>query len=215
MKVILAILFCLVMSLHSFAADTYSERFDSAVTSFAKLEDAKEEEEEDNNAIIGILNTGVTGFAFLMLLLTYRLASRVQTSILAHNPKDFPDIDRYREWISLMTSQLNNTRIFMVFSLLFFAGGLLLMMYQAESKIFLSVFPAESSLMTRVHHQDTLLALEEGPVGLRVKDEHTISVSVEPLAKEIRELSSSLEQQKAGTRIQTIDTANNSRDSGL
>ena len=46
-------------------------------------------------------------------------------------------------------------------------------------------------------------------------DEHTISVSVEPLAKEIRELSSSLEQQKAGTRTQTIDTANNSRDSGL
>lgn len=70
--------------------------------------------------IVDILNTGVTGFAFLMLFLGYKLTAAVQTKIFEQKTDDFESIEMYREWKSLVSAQLNNTRFFILFSLIFF-----------------------------------------------------------------------------------------------
>ncbi len=149
--------------------------------------------------IVDILNTGVTGFAFLMLFLGYRLTAAVQTKILEQKTDEFSSVEMYREWKSLVCAQLNNTRFFIAFSLIFFAGGLALLMYQhnAESKIILSVTPLDSSFIPRVVHQTEELQLNEsGRIILNVQNEHNISVSNEQLVRKLQELIFSLEDQK-------------------
>lgn len=147
--------------------------------------------------VVDILNTGVTGFAFLMLYLGYRLTSDVQSKIFDQKAEDFSSVEMYREWKSLVCSQLNNTRYFMAFSLIFFAGGLILLMYQAESKIILSVTPLDDSYVPKVVHQSKELHLNDsGRIILNVKDEQNISVSNEQLIRRIQQLAFSLEDQK-------------------
>lgn len=149
--------------------------------------------------IVDILNTGVTGFAFLMLFLGYRLTAAVQTKIFEQKADEFPSVEMYREWKSLVCTQLNNTRFFILFSLIFFAGGLSLLMYQhqAESKIIISVSPMDSTYNPRVVHQSEEITLNEsGRIILNVQDEHNISISNEELVRKIQELVFSMEDQK-------------------
>jgi hypothetical protein len=88
----------------------------------------------DLEFVAKILNTGVTGFAFLMLFLGFRLTSQVQAKILEHKTSDFKDVEMYREWKELIAAQLSNTRYFLMFSLTFFAGSLFLLVYESENK---------------------------------------------------------------------------------
>ena len=180
------------------------------LASFATPGDAK----MDIN-IVEILNTGVTGFAFLLLFLGYRLISKVYSQILAHEIGNFKSIDFYREWKSLMLSQLAYTIIFIVFSLLFFSGGLWMLMYQAESEIILSITPVESSSRTRVRHQGDSLKLKNGLAMIRVKDEHNIGVSIAELIKQEDQLRSITELEKIAKKDLIIGDAGKSSDSGF
>ena len=168
--------------------------------------------------VVDILNTGVTGFAFLMLFLGYKLTSDVQSKIFEQKADEFHDVAMYKEWKSLVCSQLLNTRYFMAFSLIFFVGGLFLVMYQyqAESKIILSVTPLEKSYAPLVHHQSETLNLSDtGRVVLIVKDEHNISISIDKLMDEIHKLTFNLEDQKDTTKELLLIKANNSSDFGI
>lgn len=147
--------------------------------------------------VVDILNTGVTGFAFLMLYLGYRLTSDVQNKIFAQKANEFSSIEMYREWKSLVCTQLNTTRYFMIFSLIFFAGGLFLLMYQAESEIILSVTPLDDSYSPRVVLQSEELKLNDsGRITLTVRDEQNISIDNDELVRKIQELAFSLRDQK-------------------
>jgi hypothetical protein len=169
-----------------------------------------------NISIVDILNTGVTGFAFLMLYLGYRLTSDVQSKIFAQKPDTFSNIEMYKEWKSLVRNQLNNTRYFLVFSLIFFAGGLFLLIFQAENKIILSVTPIDQSCPPIVFHQGEPLTLNDtGYAMLMVKNEHNINVSNEKLIHKLNEISFSLEDQRKVTKNLVIVNANKSRDSGF
>ncbi|RDE19440.1 hypothetical protein DV711_11130 [Motiliproteus coralliicola] len=166
--------------------------------------------------IVDILNTGVTGFAFLMLFLGYKLTSDVQSKIFEKRADEFPSVEMYKEWKSLVTSQLNNTRYFLVFSLIFFAGGLFLLLYQAESKIILAITPLDHAYAPLVHHQSETLKLSDtGRATLSVKDEHNISISYEKLLNRIQELTFTLEDQKLVTKDLVLINANNATDSGF
>ena len=169
-----------------------------------------------NISVVDILNTGVTGFAFLMLYLGYKLTSDVQSKIFLQKPDAFSDIAMYKEWKDLVCNQLSNTRYFMVFSLIFFAGGLFLLIYQAESKIILSVTPTDKACPPIVLHQGEPLNLNDtGYAMLMVKDEHNINVSNEKLIYKLNELTFSLEDQREVTKNIIIDNANKSKDSGF
>ena len=168
----------------------------------------------DMSVIANILNTGVTGFAFLMLFLGFKLTSNVQAKILEHKSSDFKNIEMYREWKGLIASQLTNTRYFIAFSLLFFAGGLFLLMYQAESEITIATSPEKLPFQPRVFLQNNPMDFNEGN-SLNVKNGESIRVSYEePIAK-IRELKYSLESEKRITKSLMIDKASVSDDAGF
>ena len=177
----------------------------------------------DMNVVADILNTGVTGFAFLMLFLGFKLTANVQKKILEHKSSDFNDIEMYREWKELVASQINNTRYFIAFSLLFFAGGVFLLIYQADSKhkqaaseITVATSPAHETLpfQPRARLQNNPMDFKEGN-SLKVKNGDMITVSYEePIAK-IRELEDSLKAEKQTKKELVIDKANVSDDAGL
>ncbi len=157
----------------------------------------------ENISIIQILNTGVTGFAFLMLYLGYRMTSDLQNKIFEQKAESFRRIEMFREWKDLANSQLKSAKHFKIISLVFFAGGLFMMVYQyqAESEIILSVTPVVKQYTPAVHHQSEILHLNEGKTLVMVKNEHTISIANDALVNKLYELSFSLED-----REKNIDT---------
>lgn len=166
--------------------------------------------------IIDILNTGVTGFAFLMLYLGFKLTSDVQSKIFEQRPETFHDIEMYKEWKSLVFSQINNTRYFLGFSLFFFIGGILLLMYQAESKIILSISPPEQPYKTLVFHQTEQLDLNNtGRATILVKNEQNISIDINEVINKNIELSKNIKLQEEMLKRMAITNANASSDSGF
>ena len=166
--------------------------------------------------IVDILNTGVTGFAFLMLYLGFKLTSDVQSKIFEQRPESFHDIEMYREWKSLVCSQINNTRYFLGFSLIFFIGGILLLMYQAESKIILSISPPEQPYKPLVFHQSEKIDLNEtGRATVSVKNEQNISIDINEVINKNIELGKNLKSQEETIKKLAITNANTSSDSGF
>jgi hypothetical protein len=166
--------------------------------------------------IVDILNTGVTGFAFLMLLLGYRLTSQVQTKILSQDPTGFKDATIFKEWKDLVCLQLSNTRYFMVFVVLVFVGGLTLLFLKPDARIVLSVTPEDASPKPQVRLQDKSIDL--GARGSRlvlVRDEQNIVVSNEQLMKEITKLRLALEDQEETQRKLIKHSAASSADAGF
>lgn len=176
----------------------------------------------DLEVIANILNTGVTGFAFLMLFLGFRLTSQVQAKILEHKTSDFKDVEMYREWKELIAAQLSNTRYFLMFSLTFFAGSLFLLVYEAEhepkvvmSKVLTS--PETLDFEPKIFVNGNKMDFEQRsslPIPIQIKDGHGgIRVSYDVPMEEIRKLKDLIEKKKraiAGFRAQI---ANN--DSGF
>lgn len=168
----------------------------------------------DMSLIANILNTGVTGFAFLMLFLGFKLTSSVQAKIFERNPNDFDNIELYREWKGLIASQLKNTRYFLGFALLFFCGGLFLLIYQAENKVSIETSPEQLSFSPRIFFQTKIVDLKNNNT-LLVKDGENIRISYEiPVAK-IRELKASLLREKNLAKRLMIEKASVSDDAGF
>jgi hypothetical protein len=159
----------------------------------------------DLEIIAKILNTGVTGFAFLMLFLGFRLTSQVQAKILDHKPSDFKDIEMYREWKELIAAQLSNTRYFLIFSLIFFAGGLFLLVYESETKpkVIMSkvlTSPETLSFEPKIFVNGEKMDFEQRyslPIPVQIKDGHGgIRVSYDLPIEEIRKLKNIIEKKE-------------------
>ncbi|MFN4087765.1 MAG: hypothetical protein ACK4QW_01820 [Alphaproteobacteria bacterium] len=137
--------------------------------------------------IVDILNTGVTGFAFLMLFVGYRLLSTVQSKVLEKPVESFSSIEFFREWHNLVRGQLANTRYFMMFSALLFAGGIALLVYRPESSIALVVFPSEGTVpRILLQHQEVTLD-RNGTALLRVRSDHNVTVRLDAVLKELKD----------------------------
>lgn len=140
---------------------------------------------EDFN-VVDVLNTGVTGFAFLMLLVGYRLLSTVQSKVLDKRVEDFSSIEYFREWHNLVNGQLANTRYFMMFSALLFAGGIALLVYRPVSSISLVVFPSEGVAPRILLQHEEVTLDRNGTVMLRVRTDQNVTVRLDDLLKEIQ-----------------------------
>lgn len=137
--------------------------------------------------LIDLLNTGITGFAVVLLYLGYRLTSDVQSKSLGQNPSDFSTVEMLKEWKNLVDSQLKNTRYFMFVALLFFAGGMLI--YTPKSKIIVSVAPIEEGLEPEIRHQREDVTLDKnGTVEMVVMDNENIVISNNKVLQELHKL---------------------------
>lgn len=166
--------------------------------------------------IVDILNTGVTGFAFLMLLLGYRLTSQVQTKILSQNPTEFKDPSIFQQWKDLVCLQLTNTRYFMVFVVLVFVGGLVLLFLKPDARIVLSVTPRDGDPKPQIRLQDQPIDLgNRGSRFVLVRDEQNIVVSNERLMQEITKLRLALENQEATQRDLIRHNVSSAADAGF
>ncbi|MEH6344808.1 MAG: hypothetical protein V7785_06980 [Bermanella sp.] len=169
-------------------------------------------------SLVDLLNTGITGFAVVLLYLGYKLTSGVQAKILSENPSQFSDIEMFREWKGMIDAQLKNTRYFMLIALLFFAGGVGKMMYDAESKIIISVGPIEKGSEPVVRHQSKVIRLSpHGAVEVFVKDEHNIVIANDAIIRELNLLRlSNMQNQDIARSLVTKDvSSSNSAGFGL
>ena len=157
----------------------------------------------DLEFVAKILNTGVTGFAFLMLFLGFRLTSQVQAKILEHKTSDFKDVEMYREWKELIAAQLSNTRYFLMFSLTFFAGSLFLLVYESENKpkVIMSkvlTSPETLNFEPKIFVNGEKMDFEQRyslPIPVQIKDGHGgIRVSYDVPIEEIRKLENIIEK---------------------
>lgn len=140
-------------------------------------------------SVVDVLNTGVTGFAVIMLYVAYRLTSQVQGKVLSATGNDFSDGKMFAEWGRLVDKQLQNTRFFMLFAFCVFLGGLgaVIFMAEAESDIILSVYPQEPPHPQITAQGRPVDVGETGNAFLKVKSDHTILVYVGHLKRELAE----------------------------
>ncbi len=155
--------------------------------------------------LVAILNTGVTGFAVLMLFISYRLIAGSQKMVIEKDVKSFPDHETFTGWRDLVKVQVRQTYVFMLLAFLFFGGGLGALLYQfrPESDVFLSMQPFEEPL-PRVFVGDTEITfLDSGRAKMRVSSDRTIEVQTNRMHKRVTELEARLagmEAELAGAR---------------
>lgn len=141
----------------------------------------------ENLDIVSILDTGVTGFALLMLYLGYSLSKGVQDKLLDSNLNDMSD-SALKTWERVAGKQLLHTRAFMVLSLAFFLGGLGILFANASagshapSAILLRVDPLplntdEDVWFPEVFHQGNNVELDtNGWSRLVVDNEQNLTI---------------------------------------
>ena len=167
--------------------------------------------------LVDILNTGVIGFAFLMLFVGYRLSSEVQRKIL-EKEIEFTDETSFREWKELVVIQLNNTRYFLAFAALFFAGGLLMLMYVAKSEIDVeySTVEVESEIGPKLLHQEKLVDLSEhGTATDSINDQETLRLVIKEKSARLVGTRQKIRRLQDQLTTQAISNANSSTDSGF
>lgn len=166
---------------------------------------------------VDILNTGVTGFAFLMLYLGYRLTSEVQRKILEKSI-DFPNETAFEEWKELVVIQLNNTRYFLAFAALFFVGGLLILMYAAKSDINVEYSPVEIEAgigPTLLHQGESVDFSEHGTARVSIYDHETLRLVIKDITEELIEARQEKRRLEGELTKRSISKANSSTDSGF
>ncbi|NVK41878.1 MAG: hypothetical protein HWE39_11600 [Oceanospirillaceae bacterium] len=151
--------------------------------------------------IVEILSTGVSGFAFLMLYIGFRLTSRIQNKILDVNLKE-TDAQKLEIWSGLAERQVVNTRYFMIFALMFLLSGLFVLIYRPNTNVSLRVSPSESVLRSQVFAQGTAVDLDENGLGrIVLKDDQAVEIDNRTLFDEIRKLRTELQTARTGQRL--------------
>ena len=152
--------------------------------------------------IVAILGTGVSGFAFLMLLIGFLLTNTVQKRIAEVDLAAFSP-EQLAVWEAISGKQLANTRYFIGASLVFFLGGLMLLYVQhrPEASINVTVYPSESGYHPALKAHDRMVVIDENGNGkAALKSEHTLFVNSEKIHKVLAELSKQLSASKASER---------------
>lgn len=168
----------------------------------------------DNVGIVHILSAGVSGFAFLLLLFAYSLASQVQQRILEVRPNEMK-CENLELWAKMTERQLVNTRYFMACAFAFVIAGIFGLVYRAESQITLSFTPSESRLIPTVKKEAGVINIKDGAAAVRIKSDQTIVIENTPLLNEIQKLRVDLAAAQTGQRTLAEKTANLSPNAGF
>ena len=156
---------------------------------------------------IAVLNTGATGFAVIMLYISYQLIARAQSLVFQKDPTSFPDLDTFRAWSRVVESQVRQTRWFMVLAGLFFFGGIgvVVYQYQAESNIVLKIQPYDQPFPRVFVQGEEEHFKESGHVPLTVQSGRTVEVYAKTTYDRMRELES--EVVKLTSKIEGFEQA--------
>ena len=169
----------------------------------------------DNLDIVAILGTGATGFSFLMLFVGYKLTSDIQKRILDTSLLDL-DPDRLATWEKIAGKQINNTRVFLGFTLVFLIAGLAMLAHRPDTKVILSLKPMEAEHPPIVYAQENLIRLDENGKGaVVVKDEHALEIDNSKVFQKLAELQLQLSAVTASESSLVQKLANESQDSGF
>ncbi len=166
--------------------------------------------------IVDVLNTGISGFAILMLWLGYRLLAQAQRRILEPSPDAFGGEAQYEIWINAVRAQSNNARIFLAVAVLFFLGALVSEMLRAEANLFVNLHPPESEPMPIVkHHGKSLEWNEDASTTVRISDQEELSISIDELVRRLREIKAELESLKRQGTERAVAESRGSDEAGL
>ena len=159
----------------------------------------------DGLDVVAILNTGATGFAVMMLYISYRLISSSQKMVLETDLAAFKSDQFFSGWRDMVKTQVRQTYFFMLLAALFFFGSLGALIYQfrPESDVVLSMQPFEEPL-PRVFIGDTEVTfLDSGRATMLVSSGRTIEVQTNRMHKRVTELEArlaTLETELAGAQ---------------
>lgn len=163
---------------------------------------------------VEILSLGISGFAFLLLLFAYALASQVQQRILEVK-LDSMDREKLDVWSKLAERQLVNTRYFMACAFAFVLAGICGLKYQSEAHVTLSFTPSEAALKPTVRKNSDKINISDGAVTLTVKSDQTITIENTALFDEIRNLQATLNVARLTQHSLSEHTANLSPHAGF
>ncbi|ACA86564.1 MULTISPECIES: hypothetical protein [Shewanella] len=169
----------------------------------------------DNLDVVAILGTGATGFSFLMLFIGYKLTSDVQNKILDTSLLDF-EPEKLKIWEEMAGKQLNNTRIFLGFTLLFLMAGLAILIHRPEAEVVLSLTPVEAEHPTILYIQNRKITLDENGKGLIVlKDEHALNIDNSTVFSKLSKLEAKLSASTTSENALIQQLSDNTNDSGF
>lgn len=169
------------------------------------------------NDLVAILNTGATGFAVVMLFISYRLIAGAQKMIFDRDPHQFTNAESFRTWNELVHLQVRQTRSFMILAAVFFFGGLAALFYQyrAESDIILVMRPYEQPFPQIFVQGQEHQFKDSGHAPLRVHADGWVELRAEGLYDRMEELEDELERVKLSLQATTAQTARESSEFGL
>lgn len=149
--------------------------------------------------LVAILNTGVTGFAVLMLYISYRLISASQEKVFEKDVSTFPDESSFQGWRDLVRIQVRQTYFFMALAALFFFGGVgvLLYQFQAKSEIVLLVQPYEEPFPSLFVQGEPRDITTTGHAPLTVQSGRVVEVRSMQIYKRLTDLESELAKSAA------------------
>ena len=134
-------------------------------------------------------------------------------------PDEFKDIEYFREWSALAQKQLSNTRYFLIFVVIFFIGGIALLIYHPKNNISLTLYPhieTKKELIPSVMHRTSSVQLNEnGAAELEVGSDDTISIQFDKIYSEINNLKSQLDQQRSAYKDVVLKLVPSSKNSGF
>lgn len=169
----------------------------------------------DNLDIVAILGTGATGFSFLMLFVGYKLTSDIQNRILDTNLLGLSP-DRLKTWEKIAGKQINNTRVFLIFTLAFLIAGLAMLAYRPEIKVILRLTPMETKNPPVVYVQEKQVLLDENGIGMVVvRDEHALNIDNTTVLKALAKLTVQHSASAASESSLAQKLADKSPDSGF
>ncbi len=169
----------------------------------------------ENLDIVAILGTGATGFSFLMLFIGYKLTSDIQNKILDTSLLDL-DPSKINAWEKMAEKQINNTRVFLAFTLVFLIAGLAILTYRPEAKIILSISPVETEHPFTVYAQNEPVVINKDGKGMVIiKSEHGLSIENPSVFSTLAQLKTELKALTASENSLVQRLADESNDSGF
>ncbi len=160
----------------------------------------------DTIPVLDLLEYGLPGFAVILFGMGYRLLNKFQSELLAVDMNQFSSPKMFENWAEMAESLVFNARIFLLVSVLFFAGGLAMAIIDPSSKIILSISPPEG-VQPEIKLQEELQPLDgEGKVKLSVKEEHVVRILNHPLVTEMNDLKRQVEDVQSQFRQYVADT---------
>ncbi len=170
-----------------------------------------------NLDVVEILQTGVTGFSFLMLFVVWKLTSSNQKKIFEKDTSNISP-EKLAVWENMAAKQTANTRYFMGFTLVVLIASLFALTFteRPEATILLTLSPIKDGYHPIVHAQNKAISLDKNGKGSALlKDDHTLAIDNKHVFNKLDELEKSLSISLASEKAAAKEKAQSSSLSGF